>query len=251
VSFEIRLSLDGMSVSANKISILIPAYNEEKTIVEVLKKVAELPMAGGLEKEIIVINDRSSDNTGSLIDNFIQSEPGNSIRVHHQEFNQGKGAALHKGIDLATGDLIIIQDADLELNPEDMNRLLEEWLKGKSNVIYGSRFLLQQHENTNFLWHIMGNGFLTRLSNLITGVKLTDMMTCYKLVPSSIMKELQLKENRFGFEPEVTVKLAKRKGVQFKEVPISYSARKREEGKKINYKDGFRVIYCLFKYRFS
>ncbi len=240
-----------MNNKASRLSILIPAYNEEETISQILEKVLELPLAGDLEKEIIVINDRSSDNTGNLADEFALKHGDSRIIVHHQKVNSGKGAALHKGIELATGDLIIIQDADLELDPNDINLLLSEWLKGDHNVIYGSRFLEQKHENTNFMWHIMGNGFLTKLSNLFTRVRLTDMMTCYKLVPADMLKQLNLKEKRFGFEPEVTVKLAKLKTTSFKEVPISYSARKREEGKKINYKDGFRVMYCIVKYRFN
>ena len=145
----------------------------------------------------------------------------------------------------------MIQDADLELDPNDINVLLKGLQQSDSTVIYGSRFLEKNHQNTKYVWHIMGNNFLTRLSNIMTGYKLTDMMTCYKLVPSKYLKSINLKENRFGFEPEVTVKLSKIKGVKISKVPVSYVARDREEGKKISSKDGMRVIYCLFKYVFS
>lgn len=232
-----------------KLSIIIPAFNEESTIEEVLQRVMELPLFGDPEKEVIVINDCSSDQTGKRIDAFISHHATSAIRAFHQPVNKGKGAAIHKGIELATGDYIVIQDADLELDPNDINALLKGLTESTAQVIYGSRFLEARHSNTRFWWHIMGNGLLTRLSNIFTGIKLTDMMTCYKLVPSAVIKSLQLKENRFGFEPEVTVKLAKIKDLQIKEVPISYSARDKADGKKINWKDGIRVMYCVIRYR--
>jgi glycosyltransferase involved in cell wall biosynthesis len=232
-----------------KLSIIIPAFNEQSTIEEVLQRVMELPLFGHPEKEVIVINDCSTDQTGNRIDAFIAYHSIASIRAFHQPINKGKGAAIHKGIELATGDYIVIQDADLELDPNDINALLKGLSETDAKVIYGSRFLEARHSNTRFWWHIMGNGLLTRLSNIFTGIKLTDMMTCYKLIPSTVIKSLHLKENRFGFEPEVTVKLAKIKGLQIKEVPISYAARDKAEGKKINWKDGIRVMYCLLRYR--
>jgi glycosyltransferase involved in cell wall biosynthesis len=234
----------------HKLSIIIPAYNEEQTISSVLQNVLNLPLIYSIDKEIIVINDYSKDDTGAKIDQFVKEHPEKNVIAFHQPVNKGKGAAIHKGIELATGDYIVIQDADLELNPADINILLEGLSSGNADVIYGSRFLRNDHQNTKFVWHIMGNGFLTRMSNVFTGYRLTDMMTCYKLVPASVLKSIDLKENRFGFEPEVTLKLSKIKGLKIAEVPISYIARNKEEGKKISSKDGMRVIYCILKYYF-
>jgi glycosyltransferase involved in cell wall biosynthesis len=232
-----------------KLSIIIPAYNEGETMRNVLENVANLALVNDIEKEIIVINDCSTDNTLDEIEQFIQDNPSQPILAFYQNVNKGKGAAIHKGIQLATGDYIVIQDADLELDPTDINKLLEGLSTKNVDVIYGSRFLTKEHKNTSFIWHILGNGFLTKLSNLFTGFRLTDMMTCYKLVPASILKSIQLKENRFGFEPEVTLKLSKIKNLSIAEVPISYIARSKSEGKKINSGDGMRVIYCILKYK--
>lgn len=234
-----------------KLSIIIPAYNEGQTIREVLQKVVELPLVSGIEKEIIVINDCSTDSTAQQIDLFQTENAQFNVVALHQPINKGKGAAIHKGIELATGDYTVIQDADLELDPADINKLIEGLQNSEASVIYGSRFLRNDHQNTKFVWHIMGNGFLTKLSNVFTGYRLTDMMTCYKLVPSATLKAIQLKENRFGFEPEVTLKLSKIKGLKVAEVPISYIARNKEEGKKISSKDGMRVIYCIVRYYFG
>jgi len=232
-----------------KLSIIIPAYNEGKTIRNVLENVANLALVNDIEKEIIVINDCSTDTTSEEINQFIKDNPSQPILAFDQTINKGKGAAIHKGIELATGDYIVIQDADLELDPSDINKLLQGLSTKNADVIYGSRFLTKQHKNTSFVWHILGNGFLTKLSNIFTGFRLTDMMTCYKLVPASILKSIQLKENRFGFEPEVTLKLSKIKNLSIAEVPISYIARSKSEGKKINSGDGMRVIYCILKYK--
>ncbi|MFN5878346.1 MAG: glycosyltransferase family 2 protein [Flavobacteriales bacterium] len=238
------------TINVQKLSIIIPAYNEEQTISAVLKNVLDLQLYGNIEKEMIVINDCSKDSTAQQIDDFAYANPDKNIISFHQPVNMGKGAAIHRGIDLASGDYIVIQDADLELEPSDINLLLEGLTKDNAQVIYGSRFLRNDHQNTKFVWHIMGNGFLTKLSNVFSGFRLTDMMTCYKLVPADILKKIELKENRFGFEPEVTLKLSKIKGLKIKEVPISYIARNKEEGKKISSKDGMRVIYCILKYFF-
>ncbi|MFN5149010.1 MAG: glycosyltransferase family 2 protein [Flavobacteriia bacterium] len=238
------------TINVQKLSIIIPAYNEEQTISAVLKNVLDLQLYGNIEKEMIVINDCSKDSTAQQIDDFAYANPDKNIISFHQPVNMGKGAAIHRGIDLASGDYIVIQDADLELEPSDINLLLEGLTKDNAQVIYGSRFLRNDHQNTKFVWHIMGNGFLTKLSNIFSGFRLTDMMTCYKLVPADILKKIELKENRFGFEPEVTLKLSKIKGLKIKEVPISYIARNKEEGKKISSKDGMRVIYCILKYFF-
>ncbi|MFN5785075.1 MAG: glycosyltransferase family 2 protein, partial [Flavobacteriia bacterium] len=213
------------TINVQKLSIIIPAYNEEQTISAVLKNVLDLQLYGNIEKEMIVINDCSKDSTAQQIDDFAYANPDKNIISFHQPVNMGKGAAIHRGIDLASGDYIVIQDADLELEPSDINLLLEGLTKDNAQVIYGSRFLRNDHQNTKFVWHIMGNGFLTKLSNIFSGFRLTDMMTCYKLVPADILKKIELKENRFGFEPEVTLKLSKIKGLKIKEVPISYIAR--------------------------
>jgi glycosyltransferase involved in cell wall biosynthesis len=233
-----------------KLSILIPAYNEAKTIRNVLQNVSDLKLYKGILKEIIVINDCPTDSTIYEIELFQSENPQCNIRLFNQPVNQGKGAAIHRGIKMATGDYIIIQDADLELNPEDINLLLQKAIDEEIDVVYGSRFLNKNYKNTSFIWHILGNGFLTKLCNLFTGYKLTDMMTCYKLIPTSIVKSLTLKEKRFGFEPEITMKLSKYKNLTIKEVPISYDARSKDEGKKINSGDGIRSIYCILKYRF-
>ncbi|MFN5982535.1 MAG: glycosyltransferase family 2 protein [Fluviicola sp.] len=232
-----------------KLSILIPVYNEGKTIDQLLQKVVDLQLYGNVQKEIVVVNDCSKDNTDQAIKSFLTTLNGVDIRYFSQEVNKGKGAAIHRAMDEATGDHVVMQDADLELNPEDINALLKEKIDNQRLVVYGSRFLEQKHENTNFIWHIMGNGFLTKMSNLFSGQKLTDMMTCYKMLPTDLMRSLKLKEQRFGFEPEITVKLGKVKGMKIVEVPISYSARTKEEGKKISWKDGMRAIWCIVKYR--
>jgi glycosyltransferase involved in cell wall biosynthesis len=232
-----------------KLSILIPVYNEGNTIHLLLQKVVDLNLYHGVDKEIIVVNDCSKDHTDESIQKFISKPENQHIQYFSQAVNKGKGAAIHSGLKQATGDYVVMQDADLELKPEDINRLLKEKIDNKRTVVYGSRFLEKQHENTNYIWHIMGNGFLTKLSNLFSGQKLTDMMTCYKMLPTEMMRNLNLKEERFGFEPEITVKLGKIKGMKIVEVPISYSARSREEGKKISWKDGMRAIWCVVRYR--
>ena len=235
-------------MNIQKLSIVIPAYNEEATIFDILKKVVDLELISDISKEVIVVDDCSKDTTFSEIIRFQKEFQQVDLMIHKQQVNQGKGAAIHKGISLATGDYLIMQDADLELNPEDINLLLLPVIEAKSTIVYGSRFLQKNHTNTSFVWHILGNGFLTRLSNVFTGFRLTDMMTCYKLVPTEYLKQLNLQEKRFGFEPEVTLKLSKLKGVKISEVSISYSARTKTEGKKINSKDGMRVIFCILKY---
>jgi glycosyltransferase involved in cell wall biosynthesis len=234
-----------------RLSIIIPAYNEEKTIEAVLERIQKLELPFQISKEVIVVNDCSKDGTKDRINTFLSTQNGTDFIVHHQEVNLGKGAAIHKGIELATGDYIVIQDADLELDPNDINALIAKCFECDAQVVYGSRFLNDQHSNTKFLWHIVGNGFLTKLSNLFTRFGLTDMMTCYKLVPTPYFRAMHLKEKRFGFEPETTIKLSKIKGVKIVECPISYEARDREDGKKINWKDGVRVIFCILKYGFG
>jgi len=229
----------------NKLSIIIPVFNEESTIFQVLDVVNNIELNYGIEKEIIVVNDCSTDNSANEINRYCSNF--SSIQVINKPVNQGKGAALHTGIQYATGDYIIIQDADLELNPEEINLLLEPVVNNEADVVYGSRFLngVVHDQNRLSRW---ANLFLTKLSNIVFGIKITDMETCYKLVPTSVFKSLKLVEQRFGFEPEITAKLAKIKSLRWKEVPITYNPRNSQQGKKIGWKDGVRAVQCILKY---
>jgi glycosyltransferase involved in cell wall biosynthesis len=230
------------------LSIVIPAYNEGRTIHLILNKVKAVNLPIGVQKEIIIVNDFSKDNTEEAIIDYKSSNSELNIQYYKHEFNKGKGAALHTGIKEAKGDYIIIQDADLEYDPEEYNILLKPILLGVADVIYGSRFIGGKPHRILFFWHSIGNKALTTLSNMFTNLNLTDMETCYKLFKSEIIKGIPLKENRFGFEPEVTAKIARIKDIRIYEVGISYYGRTYEEGKKIGWKDGFRAIYCILKY---
>lgn len=232
-----------------KLSIIIPAYNEEKTIVQVLQTLIDLELICQIEKEIIVVNDYSSDQTAKYIEQFIvQNNSKTSITLINQAYNQGKGAALRIGIQKANGDYLIPLDADLELNPKDINNLLSKAINDQLDVVYGSRFKENSHNRKNIgLW---ANVFLTKLSNFFTGFSLTDMECCYKLIPTSIAQNITINENRFGFEPEITAKLSKIKNLKINEAPISYKVRSYDEGKKIGWRDGIHAIYCILKYRF-
>jgi glycosyltransferase involved in cell wall biosynthesis len=232
------------------LSVIIPAYNEEKTITQILQKVANVVLIGSLNKEIIIVDDCSSDQTSKIVNAFSASKPELKINLFRQSKNQGKGAAIHKGIDLATGDFVIVQDADLEYDPEDYNILLKPILDGFADVVYGSRFMGGNPHRILFFWHTVGNKFLTFLSNMFTNLNLTDMETCYKLFRAPIIKRLNLKEKRFGFEPEVTAKMSRIKGIRIYEVGISYYGRTYDEGKKIKASDGFRAIWCILRYNF-
>ena len=232
-----------------KLSIVIPAYNEELTIHNILNKIKCVNLINDIEKELIIINDCSSDNTKQSIQNYISKNLDLTILYYEHQINLGKGAALRKGIELASGDFIIIQDADLEYDPQEYNLLLKPILDGFADVVYGSRFMGGNPHRILFFWHSIGNKFLTFLSNMLTDLNLTDMETCYKMFRSEIIKSIRLKENRFGFEPEVTAKIANIPKIRIYEVGISYYGRTFEEGKKIGWKDGFRAIYCIIKYK--
>lgn len=230
------------------LSIVIPAYNEERTIHFILDKVLAVNLIGSIEKEIIIVNDCSKDDTEGAILRYKKSNAAKDIMYYKHEVNMGKGAALHTGIAKATGDYVIIQDADLEYDPEEYNILLKPMLDGFADVVYGSRFMGGNAHRILFFTHTIGNRFLTFLSNMFTNLNLTDMETCYKLFRRETIQSLRLTEKRFGFEPEVTAKVSRVNNVRIYEVGISYYGRTYAEGKKIGMKDAFRALYCIIKY---
>ena len=237
-----------MSVEIRKLSIIIPCYNEGKTVHLILDKVKAVNLINDIQKELIIVDDFSSDNTIEAVEHYMSENPDLQISFYKHEKNKGKGAALHTGILKATGEYLIIQDADLEYDPEEYNDLLKPIVKGFADVVYGTRFNGSNPHRILFFWHTIGNQFLTFLSNVFSNLNLSDMETCYKLFNTKMIQSLELKERRFGFEPEVTCKISRIKDVRIYEVGISYYGRTYEEGKKIGYKDGFRAIYCILRY---
>lgn len=233
---------------SKKLSIVIPAYNEGRTIHQILDRIKAVSLIGGLDRELIIVNDFSTDNTEEAILKYQNENPNLSITYYKHEKNKGKGAALHTGIEKATGDFVVIQDADLEYDPQEYNILLQPILDDFADVVYGSRFMGGKPHRILFFWHSIGNKLLTAASNAFTNLNLTDMETCYKMWRSELVKSVNLKEQRFGFEPEVTAKVSRLPNVRIYEVGISYYGRTYEEGKKINWKDGVRAFYCILKY---
>lgn len=235
-------------MSIQKLSIIVPIYNEENTVQPILKRICAVDLVHGIGKEVIIVNDASTDGTDQRVQEFIKSHSGVDIRYFCQSRNMGKGAAIHRGIQEASGEYLIIQDADLEYDPEEYNLLLRPVLQHKAQVVYGSRFISGQPRRVLFFWHSIGNNFLTFLTNMFTNLNLTDMETCYKLLDARVVRQLKLREKRFGFEPEITAKISRIENIRIYEVGISYHGRGFEEGKKINWRDGFRAIYCIVKY---
>lgn len=231
-----------------KLSIIVPAYNEATTLHLILDKIQLVRLINSIEKEIIIVNDCSTDHTRDAVQKYMASNTEVNIQYLEHAVNKGKGAALHTGIKNATGDYLIIQDADLEYDPSEYNDLLKPVISGFADVVYGSRFMGSNPHRILFFWHTIGNKFLTFFSNMFTNLNLTDMETCYKLFKTDMIQNISLRENRFGFEPEVTAKISRIPKIRIYEVGISYYGRTYDEGKKINWTDGFRAIYCILKY---
>jgi len=230
------------------LSIVIPAYNEGHTIQRILDKISAVDLNGGIAKQVIIVNDCSTDQTDEAVNKYMVENPCLPIIYLKHEINRGKGAALHTGISRATGEYIVIQDADLEYDPQEYNDLLKPIRNGFADVVYGSRFMGGSPHRVLFFWHTIGNKFLTAFSNMFANLNLTDMETCYKVFDTKMLQSIKLNEKRFGFEPEVTIKISRIPKVRIYEVGISYYGRTYDEGKKIGWKDGFHALYCIIKY---
>jgi glycosyltransferase involved in cell wall biosynthesis len=237
-----------MEGKITKLSIIIPAYNEAATIHLILDRLRAVRLINDIKKEYILVNDCSTDKTEDVINQYMAEHPDHDFQYFRHDTNKGKGAAIHTGISKATGEYLVIQDADLEYDPEEFNELLKPVLRANADVVYGSRFMGGNAHRILFFWHSIGNKFLTTLNNMFTNLNLTDMETCYKLCRTSIIQGIKLEENRFGFEPELTAKLARIRDIRIYEIGISYYGRTYQEGKKIGWKDGMRAIYCILKY---
>ncbi len=231
-----------------KLSIIIPVFNEEKNIEEVLKNIFSLQLPFDIKKQVIIVDDRSTDESASRIEKILHENTADTHFIK-QKVNGGKGSAIRAGLSVATGDYLIIQDADLELNPQDINKLIEVAISQKADVVYGSRFLNKQPYPVPLKTKI-ANRFLSLMTSMMTARRITDMETCYKLIRSALLQNIQLKENRFGFEPEITMKLLSNRNIIYREFPVSYKARSLNDGKKIGLTDGIRALICLIKYRF-
>ena len=230
------------------LSIVIPAYNEGHTIQRILDKISAVDLNGGIAKQVIIVNDCSTDQTDEAVNKYMVENPCLPIIYLKHEINRGKGAALHTGISRATGEYVVIQDADLEYDPQEYNDLLKPIRNGFADVVYGSRFMGGSPHRVLFFWHTIGNKFLTAFSNMFANLNLTDMETCYKVFDTKMLQSIKLNEKRFGFEPEVTIKISRIPKVRIYEVGISYYGRTYDEGKKIGWKDGFHALYCIIKY---
>ncbi|MFT4566671.1 MAG: glycosyltransferase involved in cell wall biosynthesis [Saprospiraceae bacterium] len=235
-------------INFDVLSVIVPLYNEEKTIESILQKLLNVKLDYGITMEILIIDDCSTDTSIRRVRDFITAHRDDSISLISHERNRGKGAAIHAGIEKSTGQFIIVQDADLEYDPNDFNDMLAPIIQGHADIVYGSRFIGSKPHRMLFFWHSIGNKILTLLCNFFSNLNLSDMETCYKLIKREYLLSMNLKEKRFGFEPEVTIKLSRIPTVKFYEVGIAYYGRTFSDGKKINYKDGFRAIYCIFKY---
>jgi len=229
-----------------KLSIIIPCFNEQSFIEQIIDKVRQVSLEHSMEKEIIVVDDASTDATVQIVKAYIVKDPSVKLILH--PVNKGKGASLQSGLKEATGDIVVIQDADLEYDPADYNKMLAPIFAGRADVVYGSRFMGSGPHRVLFFWHTIGNKLLTFFSNVFTGVNLTDMETGYKMFKTEIIKSIQTKEKRFGIEPEITAKICRIKDIRIYEVGIAYYGRKYNEGKKISWRDGFIAIWCILKY---
>jgi glycosyltransferase involved in cell wall biosynthesis len=249
---EPAVNLPVAIAALTKVSIVIPVYNEEATVQALVSLVVNAPIPGGLRREIICVNDSSKDGTAKKLDELPALFPEADFRIIHKPVNEGKGAALRDGFKHATGDVVIIQDADLEYDPADYPKLIQPILENRADVVYGSRFMGAAPHRVLYFWHTLGNRVLTTMSNMFTNLNLTDMEVCYKVFRKSVLDRINIKCNRFGFEPEITAKIAKlRPRIRIFEVGISYYGRSYEEGKKITWKDGVKAILAIIRFRFS